>query len=160
MQEKANHKTFWKIQKFASDEDVKTNKFYEEVVIEDNILVNAGINEMWKLIAGGTATAFNNANSYLGVGDSNTAAVATQTDLQAVTNKIRKAMNATFPISGTSQKITFQSDFGSAEANFAWKEFAVFNASSAGVMINRKVSDQGTKVSGQTWRLSLEITLS
>ena len=96
----------------------------------------------------------------MGVGDSNTAAVATQTDLQAVTNKFRKAMNATFPISGTSQKITFQSDFGSAEANFAWKEFAVFNASSAGAMINRKVSDQGTKVSGQTWRLSLEITLS
>lgn len=160
MIEKANHKTLWKIQKFASDEDVKMNKCYEEVLIEDNILVNAGINEMWKLIAGGTATAFNNANSYLGVGDSNTAAVASQTDLQAVTNKLRKSMNATFPTSGTSQKITFQSDFGPSEANFAWKEFAVFNASAAGVMMNRKVSDEGTKVSGQTWRLSLEIKLS
>ena len=160
MKEKANHKTFWKIQKFANNEDVKSGNCYEEVIIEDNILVNTGINEMWKLIAGGTATAFNNANAYLGVGDSDTVAGATQTDLLAVTNKLRKAMNATYPVLGTSQKITFQSDFGADEANFEWKEFAVFNAGSAGVMMNRKVSSQGIKASGQTWRLSLEITLS
>jgi hypothetical protein len=69
-------------------------------------------------------------------------------------------MNATFPTYGTSQKITFQSDFTSAVANFAWKEFAVFNAATAGTMLNRKVEDEGTKTAGQTWRLSLEITIS
>ena len=36
----------------------------------------------------------------------------------------------------------------------------VFNASVAGIMMNRKTSVQGIKTAGQTWRLTLEITLS
>ena len=50
--------------------------------------------------------------------------------------------------------------FGSADANHNWNEFAVFNASSGGTMLNRKVSSQGTKASGQTWTLDLAITIS
>jgi hypothetical protein len=164
MQEKANHKTNWKIEKyFAKDSQEIAEKGitpFEVIEFEDNILVNAGINALLTLLAGAGGNAFNNANSYLGVGDSSTAADATQTDLQAATNKLRKAMNATYPTYGTSQKITFQSDFTSAEANFAWEEFAAFNAAAAGTMLNRKVSSQGTKVSGQTWKLQLEITIS
>lgn len=158
--EKGTWKGIFKITKFKNDEAVRNNMPYEDKVIGENILVNAGINALLTLLAGGGGNAFNNANSYLGVGDSSTAAGATQTDLQAATNKLRKAMNATYPTYGTSQKITFQSDFTSAEANFAWNEMAVFNASSAGTMLNRLVSAQGTKTSGQTWRLTLEITLS
>lgn len=153
-------KGVFKLTKFENDEAVLNNMPYEEKIIGENILVNAGINALTTLLAGGGGNAFNNANSYLGVGDSNTAAGATQTDLQAATNKLRKAMNATYPTYGTSQKITFQSDFGADDANFAWNEFAVFNASSAGTMLNRLVSAQGTKTSGQTWRLTLEITIS
>lgn len=159
MKDKANHKTIWKLEKFADDHAVLANNPFETSIIEDNILVNAGINAMLTLLIGGGGTAFNNANSYLGVGDSSTAAAATQTDLQAATNKLRVAMNASYPTVAT-QKVTFQSDFTSAQANYAWNEFAVFNASSAGTMLNRKVSAQGTKISGQTWRLTLEITIS
>jgi len=158
--EKANWKGVFKLTKFANDEAVKNNTPYEEKVIGENILVNAGINALLTLLAGGGGNAFNNANSYLGVGDSSTAAGATQTDLQAASNKLRKAMNATFPTYGTAQKITFQADFTSAEANYAWAEFAAFNASSAGTMLNRLVSAQGTKTAGQTWRLTLEVTIS
>jgi hypothetical protein len=51
--------------------------------------------------------------------------------------------------------------FGSADANYAWQEFTVANASSGtGKNLNRKVSNQGTKASGQTWTLDLAITLS
>ncbi len=164
IQDKANHKTHWRIEKFFAKDSQeiaeKGLKPFEVVEIEDNILVNAGINALLTLLAGGGGDAFNNANSYLGVGDSTTAAGASQTDLQAATNKLRKAMNATYPTYGTSQKITFQADFTSAEANFAWEEFAVFNAAAAGTMLNRKVSSQGTKTSGQTWKLQLEITIS
>lgn len=163
MEEKLNHKTHWKIEKYNAKDskEIKEKglKPFEVCEFEDNILVNAGINLMLSLLIGGAGDAFSNANSYLGVGDSDTAAGATQTDLQAETNKLRKAMNATYPLVGT-QKITFQSDFGADDANFAWKEFAAFNASSAGTMLNRKVSDQGTKTSGQTWKLQLEITIS
>lgn len=145
----------WSIDKF--DEN---GSLIEKVSFAPNILTNAGINLMLTLLAGGAGTAFNNANSYLGVGDSSTAESASQTDLQASTNKLRKVMNLTYPTYGTSQQIVFQSDFGTSDANFAWNEFAVFNASTGGTMLNRKVSAQGTKTAGQTWRLTLTITIS
>ena len=157
--EKGNHKTMWKLEKFENDEAVKSNTPFEVKNIEDNILVNTGINALLTLLAGGGGDAFDNDNSYLGVGEDVTAADAGQTDLIGA-SKVRVAMNATYPTFGTSQKITFQADFGSAVANFAWNEFAVFNASSGGTMLNRKVEVEGTKTAGQTWRLSLEISLS
>jgi len=160
IQEKGKWSAKWKIEKFANDEAVKLGKAYEVKEFEPNILVNAGINALLTLLAGGGGTNFGNANAYLGVGDSTTAAGAAQTDLQAATNKVRVAMNANFPTYGTDQKITFQADFTSAVANFAWAEFAVFNAAAAGAMLNRKVEAEGTKTSGQTWRLTLEITVS
>lgn len=74
---------------------------------EGNILVNTGIGLLEDLLIGAGGTAYNNANSSIGVGDSTTAA-ATQTDLQAATNKFRKAMDATFP-SRAGQVLTFRS---------------------------------------------------
>lgn len=160
MADKGKWHAHFKIERFANDADLKAGRSYKTTEFDHNILVNAGINAMLTLLAGGGGTAFNNANAYLGVGDSTTAAAAGQTDLQAATNKLRKAMNATYPTYGSSQQIVFQSDFGSTDANYAWEEFATFNASTAGTMLNRKVSAQGTKTSGQTWRLTMTITIS
>lgn len=128
--------------------------------IDGNLLLNEGINAIWTLVAGGSETAYNNANTEIGVGDSTTAEAATQTDLQASTNKLFKAMDASFPTYGTSQKITFRATFGSSEANYAWQEFSVRNGNTANKNLNRKVSNQGTKTSGQTWQVTVEITLS
>lgn len=154
--ENFKEKAVWKINKF--DEN---GKFIGESRIDGNLLLNEGINLLLSLLAGGAGTDFGNANAYLGVGDSSTAASASQTGLQAATNKLYKAMDASYPTYGTSQKITFKSTFTSAEANFNWNEFTVANGNSdAAVNLNRKVSAQGTKVSGQTWELTLEITLS
>ncbi len=125
-----------------------------------NLLLNEGINALWTLVAGGSETAFNNANARLGVGDSSTAEDASQTDLQAATNKTYKAMDASYPAYGTSQKITFRSTFGASDANYAWNEFTVDNGGTALKNLNRKVSAQGTKTSGQAWQLTLDITLS
>jgi len=133
---------------------------FESVVIEDNLLLNEGINNIWTLICGGSATAYNNANARLGVGDDNTAAAATQTGLVAATNKLYVAMDGGFPTYGTSQQAVFKSTFGSAQANYAWNEFCVDNGAAAGLDINRKVSAQGTKASGQSWALTLTITFS
>lgn len=107
----------------------------------------------------GTGTAFNNANSYIGVGDSSTAFSAAQTDLQAASNKLRKAMDATYPQVATNV-MTFRSTFGTSDANFAWQEWAVFNASSGGTMLNRFVESLGTKTSAQSWQLTVTITLA
>jgi hypothetical protein len=46
-------------------------------------------------------------------------------------------------------------------ANFTWNEFVVGNGGSDAAMhLNRKVSPQGTKVSGQTWVATVIISLS
>jgi hypothetical protein len=127
--------------------------------IPGNLLLNEGINEMLDLLSAvaGT-TAYNNANADIGVGDSNTAESATQTDLQAATNKLFKAMNATYPQRG-SQVTTFQSDFTNAEANFAWQEGSIRNGNTRNKNLNRKVQNMGTKASG-TWTLTATVTIS
>lgn len=125
-----------------------------------NIFVNTGLAEVWKLVTAQGGTAFSNANANLGVGDSSTTTLVTMTDLQAATNKLRKAMNASYPNAPANGLEQWQSDFTGSEANFSWQEFGVFNASSAGVMMDRATSNQGTKTSGQTWRLTFSFTLS
>lgn len=125
-----------------------------------NLLLNEGIQELLDLLigAGGSVTAYNNANAQIGVGDSSTAEAATQTDLQAATNKLFKAMNATFP-SRASQTVTWQSDFTTSEANYVWNEWSIRNGATRDKNLNRKVQSLGTKTTG-TWTLSGTLTLS
>lgn len=107
----------------------------------------------------GSPTFYTNANAYLGAGDSNTAFSAAHTDLQAASNKLRKAMEATYPTLATNV-LTFRSLFGTGDANFAWEEWALFNASSSGTMLCRKVESLGTKTSAQSWQLTADITVT
>ena len=149
----------WRLEKFLEDErHLEGATPYEVLEGEGNLLVNAGLQLMLDKLIGAAGTVFDNANAYIGVGDSSTAAAATQTDLQAATNKLRKAMDATFP-SRSGQTMSWKSTFGSGDANFAWNEWGIFNASSAGTMLNRKVESLGTKSSG-TWVLTVDVTIS
>jgi hypothetical protein len=125
-------------------------------------LTNAFLTEMAKwAIAESAPTQWSNANAYLGVGDSSTAYAAAQTDLQASTNKLRKAMyDGTFP-SRSGLALTFKSKFLAAEANFDWNEVACFNASSSGTMLYRDVlTSFWTKPNTQEWHLTSVLTLS
>lgn len=148
---------------------------FDSIEREGNLLVIGGASVQWQtLIGNGTTTAgqaltyFNNANAALGVGDSTTAAADTQTDLQAATNKLRRAMDATYPqhtdTTGTagSKSIVFRSTFATADANWAWQEWGVFNSPTAatGRMLNRKVESLGTKTSAATWVLTITLSLA
>lgn len=106
-----------------------------EVQQFSNLSANAGLQLEADLLIAAGGTAFNNANSYIGVGNGSTAVSAAHTDLQGA-SKTRKAMNATFP-SRAGQTITWRSDFATGDANYSWEEMAVFNASSAGTMLAR-----------------------
>ena len=64
-----------------------------------------------------------------------------------------------YPTYGTSQKVTYKAVFDGTSANQAWNEFGVLSKSSGGILLNRKVSTQGTKTAGQVWELELEIEL-
>lgn len=129
---------------------------YEVIEGEGNCLLNTGIDEMWDLIIGDSANHFSNAKAQIGVGDSSTAAVATQTDLLG-DSKTYKGMETGYPTS-TTQKATFKSSFGPTDANYAWEEWVVKHSDSA-KCLNRKVDAMGTK-NGGTWTLEVSITLS
>lgn len=123
-------------------------------------LTNAGAAAVASfIIDDGAIDPFDNASAHLGVGDDDTAFAAGQTDLQAATNKFRKAMEASYP-QRTGAVLTFRALFGTGEANFDWKEWALFNADTGGVMLSRKVEDLGTKTSAQSWQLTVTVTVS
>lgn len=156
--------------------------------IGEGLLVNTGGNYTLKAlressVAVGsqpdTTLRFTTAGSFIGVGDSAAAAAVAQTNLQAVTNKVRKAMDATFPLlvgdsytranptTGASETVVltdrqmaFRTSWGSAEAVFAWNEFCVANHITAGSMLDRFVSAQGTKPNTQVWESTITFTLS
>ena len=171
MQETINMSKKWTICRYLSDND-RINGNLPKTIIDGagnvlpgksefngNVMLNEGIAALLNLLTGAAETAYSNANAYLGVGESTTAAAASQTGLQGAT-KTYKAMESGYPsISG--QTVTFKSVFGANDANNAWQEFTVVNASTdAGDNLNRKVDNQGTKASGQSWTLDLAITFS
>jgi len=125
-----------------------------------NVMLNEGINELFTIICSSSSgTKYDNVNAQTGVGDGTVAEDPTQTDLQG-TNKTYKGMTTGFPTYGTNQKAVWKSEYLENEANYAWNEFIVRNGPTAAKDLLRKVSSQGTKVSGQVWELSIELTLS
>ncbi|MCW4048045.1 MAG: hypothetical protein NWE99_10895 [Candidatus Bathyarchaeota archaeon] len=175
--EKIGWKAHWRIDKFA-DSDGKiagalrgglsmfdaqqlfrgAYRGFEE--FENNVALNEGLQLLINLIAGtGSGNAWNNANAYLGVGDSSASESPSQTGLQG-SNKTFKPMDSTYP-QRTNQTCEWRATFGASDANHSWQEFTVVNSNSdSGVNLNRKVADKGTKSSGETWTLSLQITFS
>lgn len=155
------------VRKYTDHAAYQADEPFDVVEVDGNLLVYGGASALWHRLTGGTSvTAFDATNAYLGVGDSSTAAAATQTDLQATTNKLRKAMDATYPqhTDGTgaagNAQVVFRSTFESADANFAWNEWGVFNAASGGRMLNRKVQALGTKTAGSVWQLTVTLSLA
>lgn len=138
---------------------------YEVIEREGNLLMYGGASILWGLLIGEALTNFATANAYIGVGDSSTAAAATQTDLQAASNKLRKGMDSTYPQhtdgtgASTNAQVVFRSTFASGDANWVWNEWGVFNGSTGGRMLNRKVESLGTKTTG-TWTLTITLSLS
>lgn len=109
------------------------------------------------LFAGdGAIPVFNVTNARIGVGDSSTAFAASQTDLQAATNKLRKGLDSA-PIR-TTNSIDYTSTFGLTEGNYAWNEIALFNSASGDYMATRRViTGFGTKPGTETWTVTLTV---
>lgn len=152
----------WTIRKYASPEHFAAGieDIDNRVVIEHNLLLNEGITPALQLICGIAATAFSNGNANIGVGDSATAAAASQTGLQAASNKLYKSMEASYP-QVSAQTATWRASFGASEGNFSWQEITVANGNSdAAANLNRLVQDMGTKASPAVWTVDLDITLS
>lgn len=178
VREKIGWKAHWRIDKFRDSEDriakalrsgmpmTEALQLYNEAFLgteewDANVALNEGLQELIDIICGlGTPTKWDNSNARLGVGDSNAAENASQTGLQAATNKTYKTMDTSYP-QRTNQTAEWRATFGASDANYAWEEYTVVNAASdTGKNLNRKTSSKGTKASGESWVLSLQITFS
>ncbi len=150
------YRTRWTLRKYADEAARLADKPYDVMVVDGNMLLNAGIALLWDLAVGAGGTAWGNASARIGVGDSTTAEAAGQSGLQAAANKTYKAMAASYP-QRSGQKMTWRAVFQAADANFDWREFVVDNGATA---LNRKVQNLGTKAAGSEWTLDVEITLA
>lgn len=161
LHEQAKWKAHWKIEKYEDESAYQESRAYEICELPGNMLLNEGITALLTLLIGGAGTAFNNANARLGVGDSSVAVAATQTGLQAATNRAFRPMDATFP-SVAGQTVTFRATFGAGVAAYAWNEFTVVNgADETAVNLCRRVDTTiGTKGSTPIWVLNLAVTIS
>lgn len=160
MKENLAYETKWFITKFENEEAYKKNIPFAKEEVKGNLLLNEGITALLNLLIGAAENAYNNTNANIGVGDSTTAASATDTGLLAGVNFLYKGMEDGYP-QISNQTVTFRSKFEAGEANFAWQEFTIANGTSnSDDNLNRKVQDQGTKISGQVWTIDLEITFS
>ena len=134
-----------------------------------NIVLQAG----WVALLGGIAgTTITNklsaTNGRIGVGTSTTAASWTQTALvgdtgSGSTTSYYQLVSAAPTISTTSSPatLTLSASFSGSVANFPWNEFGTDNYTASGVtttglgagyiLLNRGLSSQGTKTTGQVW---------
>jgi hypothetical protein len=146
----------------VEDAEMRYGEPFQIVTSKGNLALNEGITALLNLLVGSNPaeTSFSGGNAYLGVGDSGATAAASQTGLLAAVNKLYKAVDAGYPTI-SAQTVTWQATFASADANFAWKEETVASGNSdAADNLNRATTDKGTKVSGETWALQLQITPS
>ncbi|PRX66119.1 hypothetical protein B0I32_106255 [Nonomuraea fuscirosea] len=152
----------WKVEKFHGDD--LTAAPYEVIEREGNALMYGGASALWHRLTGGsTVAAYDATNARIGVGNGTAAADPLQTNLQGA-NTLRKGMDATYPqhvdgVDAGGALLTFRSTFSTAEANFVWAEWGIFNAAAGGRMLNRKVENLGEKTSAASWVFTVQLSL-
>jgi hypothetical protein len=168
----------WRIYKFRDPNDeianlLKAGKDVKEIIAKfpgafmgfeywkENCGLNTGLQNLVNIICGLNANAvkWDAGNARLGVGDNNAAAAASQTGLLSASNTAFQAMNSNYP-SRTNQTAEWNATFGSSVANFHWQEYIVDNGATAAIALNRCTADKGTKSSGETWTLDLQVSFS
>lgn len=118
-------------------------------------LTNAGAIVAASLMHGfADVNPFDQANTYIGVGDGTAAFAASQTDLQGV-NGTRQVLDSV-PVK-TSNSVDLTATFGTTQANYDWNEIGAFNAASAGTMLSRKLISLGTKPNTEAWTVTLTV---
>jgi hypothetical protein len=130
---------------------------------EHNLFTTGGWNRLLTLAIAGGGSTYASATCRIGVGTASAAASASQTDLSAATGPTGRFFNMVtgsgIIAAGTAtQRLSFTATFATGDANFVWAEWGIDQgvagsgtAAATATLLNRAVSAQGTKVSGQTW---------
>lgn len=168
-------KAKWRVEKYAgAAADVLAGRLtpFEVREINSNLAMNGGWDVIWKRLLTlkpstglASVTSAFSSKAAIALGQSSATSTASQTNLQGTNARV--VMDSGFPThtSGTStsaRSASFRATFSSAKANFAVKEFGLFNttSTSAGAfrMLNRKQQSLGTKTSAATWQVTLVLT--
>jgi len=133
-------------------------------VTEDtgNLITTGGWDRILTRATGGSSTAYASATTRIGVGTATAAAASGQTDLSAATGTANRWWQRVTGdgVVGTGtgvRRLSFVSTVGTGDANIVWAEAGIDQgaandaAASTVPLLNRIVSAQGTKASGQTW---------
>ena len=127
-------KTYGDLRVVLTDENgvVKHDETYK------NAIVNSGLAFIAQSLLK-TTTDSPARMTHMGIGDSNTAVAAAQTDLQAGANKVRVALTSSTTGTGTVANDTVQyvATFPAGTGTFTVQEAGIFNAGAAGTMLNR-----------------------
>lgn len=139
---------------------------------EGNRLTTAGLTRLMSLLVGtGGVQAMTNTATRLGVGNGGGTDAVGDTDLGAAAgagNRWFQVMDATYP-SVAAGVLTAKATWASADGNFAWNEWGLdigtptvsSGATVNATFFNHKTSAAlGTKASGQTWALTVTVTIS
>lgn len=118
-----------------------------------NLVVNAGLNQIVQLLIGGNT----NSITYCGVGSNSTAVTAADTDLNTA---IGSRLSITNRYAGTTGVAHFDSFYSSSSNNGTWLETALFDASSSGDMICRKIISSFVKATTNTATVAWTLTIS
>lgn len=140
---------------------------YETISCEGNELTTAGLERVADVLVNGSSGSLKPLTTTavrLGVGNSSTAFDPSDTDLGS--SQRYATMESGYP-SVDGDEITFQSVFGSNEANFAWECWGIDvddtpPAADGNIplsLFNRKVFSFGIK-SGGTWTLTVVVGMS
>jgi len=132
--------------------------FMETTRFSGNVALNEGLQQLIDIICGlSTPTLWDNSNARVGVGTSSTGADPTDTGLIGTT--AFAGMDGGYP-QRSAQKASWKGTFGDGVTEFAWEEFTVDNGAVGDINLNRYVTSKGTKGTGETWILTVEITFS
>lgn len=140
---------------------------YGETEHHGNLVLNAGWTRLMNLLTNQGATqAYDATHCRIGAGNGSTAAAYTDTDLSASAGSANRWFQL---VSGAgtlgTRTLAWSASFGTADGNFAWAEFGIDAGTASGntvtaPLLNRAVSSQGTKVSGQTWTATATLTFT
>lgn len=166
----------WSVHKLWKADDATHKAGDEELMaFKGNLLLNGGASVMWERFktnkpstssTGAALQSFSSGNAKIGVGNSTAASAVTQTDLQGASKKYN-AIASGYPThtDGTSssgaRQIKYQAIYTTAQANFAWGEWGLFNSTGASKrMLNRKAGSLGTKTSSAQWTFTVTLALN
>jgi hypothetical protein len=149
----------------------------EVVIDEGNLLTRQGRKRLIdRLVGTASNQALDSAHCRIGTGNSTTAAVDTDTDLNAAagsSNRQFQLVDSTPTVgSGASSGVfTGVATFGTGVGNYAWQEWGIDGGTASGTTVtaegnttpglcNHKVSSLGTKTSAASWVFTITITIT